>query len=99
MSPFWVIVTGVLVFCAGQFVLKFIIELAQEQAKAISEACFRLIYYAPWYANPGIHLRRDTWVSVMYAEGLNSAKSSVILQSTDRHGILGEKSADFQVPL
>ena len=47
----------------------------------------------------GIHLRRDTWVSVMYAEGLNSAKSSVILQSTDRHGILGEKSADFQVPL
>ena len=49
--------------------------------------------------NGGIHLRRDTWVSVMYAEGLNSAKSSVILQSTDRHGILGEKSADFQVPL
>ena len=47
----------------------------------------------------GIHLRRDTWMSVMYAEGLNSAKSSVILQSTDRHGILGEKSADFQVPL
>ena len=47
----------------------------------------------------GIHLRRDTWVSVMYAEGLNSAKSSVILQSTDRHGILGEKSADFQGPL
>ena len=60
-----------------------------------------------WYARlcklieqyQGIHLRRDTWVSVMYAEGLNSAKSSVILQSTDRHGILGEKSADFQVPL
>jgi len=27
-------------------------------------------------------------VLVMYAEELNSAKSSVTLQSTDRHGIL-----------
>ena len=34
-------------------------------------------------------------MSVMYAEGLKSAKSSVTLQSTDRHGILGEKSAYF----
>ena len=47
----------------------------------------------------GTHLRRDTWVSVMYAEGLNPTKSSVTLQSTDRHGILGEKSADFPVPV
>ena len=47
----------------------------------------------------GIRLTRDSWVSVMYAEGLNSAKSSVTLQSTDRHGILGQKSADFQVSL
>lgn len=38
-------------------------------------------------------------VSVMYAEALNSTTSSVILQSTDRHGILGEKSTDFQVSL
>jgi hypothetical protein len=38
-------------------------------------------------------------VSVRYAEGLNSAKSSVTLQSTDRHGILGQKPADFQLPL
>ena len=47
----------------------------------------------------GIRLTRDSWVSVMYAEALNSAKSSVTLQSTDRHGILGQKSADFQVSL
>jgi hypothetical protein len=40
-----------------------------------------------------------SWASVMYAEGLNSATSSVTLQSTDRHGILGEKPADFQVSL
>ena len=40
-----------------------------------------------------------SWVSVMYAEELNSAKSSVTLRSTDRHGILGQKSADFQVSL
>jgi InsA N-terminal domain len=45
----------------------------------------------------GIHVRWDSWVSVRYAERLNSAKSSVTLQSTDRHGILGEKSTDFQV--
>ena len=47
----------------------------------------------------GIRLRRDTLVSVMYAEGLNSAMSSVTLQSTDRHGILGQKSSGFQVPV
>ena len=47
----------------------------------------------------GIHLRRDTWVSVRYAEALNSTKSSVNLQSTDRHDILGQKRPDFQVSL
>ena len=31
----------------------------------------------------GIRLRRDSWVSVMYAEALNSITSSVTLQSTD----------------
>ena len=36
----------------------------------------------------GIRLRRDSWVSVMYAEALNSTTSSVTLQRTDRHGIL-----------
>ena len=45
----------------------------------------------------GIRLRRDSWVSVMYAEGLNSTKSSGSLQRTDRHGILGQKSSDFQL--
>jgi hypothetical protein len=50
---------------------------------------------APQFITKGIRLRRDSWVSVMYAEDLNSAKSSVTLQSTDRHGIWGQKSADF----
>ena len=45
----------------------------------------------------GIRVERDTWVSVMYAEELNSAKSSVTLQSTDRHGILGQKPSHLQV--
>jgi hypothetical protein len=36
----------------------------------------------------GIHVKRDSWVSVMYAEELNSGKSSVTLQRTDRHEIL-----------
>src|SRR6266851_379766 len=47
----------------------------------------------------GIHLRRDNWASVRYAEGLNSSKSSVTLRSTDRHDILGQKSAGFQLSL
>ena len=47
----------------------------------------------------GIRLRRDSWVSVMYAEALNSTTSSVTLQSTDRHGILGQKPSHFQVSL
>jgi hypothetical protein len=34
----------------------------------------------------GIRLRRDSWVSVMYAEALNSTMSSVTLQSTDCMG-------------
>jgi DNA invertase Pin-like site-specific DNA recombinase len=47
----------------------------------------------------GICLRRDNWVSVRYAEELNSTTSSVTLQRADRHGILGEKPPDFQVSL
>ena len=50
-------------------------------------------------ADLGIRLRRDNWVSVRYAEELNSITSSVILQRADRHGILGEKPPDFQVSL
>ena len=45
----------------------------------------------------GIHLRWDNEVSVRYAEELNSGRSSVTLQSTDRHDILGQKSARFQL--
>jgi|SoiMetStandDraft_2_1073263.scaffolds.fasta_scaffold19158_3 hypothetical protein len=51
------------------------------------------------YIRRGIHLRRDTWVSVRYAEALNSTKSSVTLQSTDRHDILGQKRPAFHVSL
>ncbi|SRR5713101_10044962 len=45
----------------------------------------------------GIHLRRDSWVSVMYAEELNSTTSSVTLRRTDRQGIVGQKSSHFQL--
>jgi hypothetical protein len=45
----------------------------------------------------GIRLRRDSWVSVMYAEELNSGQSSVTLQRTDRHEIVGQKRARFQL--
>jgi hypothetical protein len=36
----------------------------------------------------GIRLTRDNEVSVVYADGLNSTTSSVMLQRTDRHGIV-----------
>jgi hypothetical protein len=49
--------------------------------------------------DPGIDLKRDSLTSVMYAEALNSATSSVTLQSTDRHGILGQKPTHFQLSL
>ena len=45
----------------------------------------------------GSHVRRDSLVSVMYSAELNSATSSVTQQRTDRHGILDEKSPDFQL--
>jgi hypothetical protein len=44
----------------------------------------------------GSRLRRDNWVSVRYAEELNSGKSSVLLQRADRHEILGQKPAELQ---
>jgi len=40
------------------------------------------------HAHWGSRLRRDSWVSVRYAEELNSTTSSVTLQRTDRHEIL-----------
>src|SRR5712691_11386966 len=51
------------------------------------------------YKFTGIRLRRDSWVSVKYAEGLNSSQSSAIQQRTDRHGILGQKPTDLQLSL
>jgi hypothetical protein len=47
----------------------------------------------------GIHVKRDSLVSVMYAEELNAITSSVTLQRTDRHGILGQKPSDVQESL
>ncbi len=44
----------------------------------------------------GIRLRRDSWVSVRYAEGLHSSQSSATHQRTDRHEIVDQKPADFQ---
>jgi hypothetical protein len=53
------IIGGVIVFSLGQLVQRFLLEPAQEQAKAISEVCFRLIHYASWYANPGLRSTDD----------------------------------------
>ena len=47
------IIGGVLVFSLSQIIQRFLLEPVHEQAKAIGEIFFGLIYYAPWYANPG----------------------------------------------
>ena len=52
------------------------------QHEGLSQACVDRIDKA------GIHLRWDSWVSVRYAEELNSTTSSVTLRRTDRHGIV-----------
>ena len=44
----------------------------------------------------GMHLRRDTLASFQYSEELNSITISATSQRTKRHGILGQKPADFQ---
>ena len=46
----------------------------------------------------GIHLSRDNLSSIAYSEKLNSITISATLQSMDRrHGIVGQKSSDFQL--
>ena len=66
-----------------------------QQVESYCQKAARLLGYTQ--ISLGIRLRRDSGVSVMYAEGLNSTKSSGSLQRTDRHGILGQKSSDFQL--
>ena len=62
----------------------------------IASVCHRL--QVPIYShNLGMSLTRDSLVSVMYSAALNSAKSSVTLQRTDRHEILGQKPTNFQL--
>jgi hypothetical protein len=46
----------------------------------------------------GICLKRDSWVSVMSSEKLDSAKSAATRERTDRHGIVGQKRAAFPGP-
>ena len=48
---------------------------------------------------PGTRLRRDKCVSVRYAVDLPSATSAVLLQRTDRHGMVGYKATALQPSL
>ena len=45
----------------------------------------------------GIPIRRDELASVMYSTELNSITSLGLPQRIDRHGILDQKSPDFQL--
>src|SRR2546427_7286581 len=44
---------GVFVLALGQLVVRFVVEPLHEQAKAIGEVVYVLIFYADLYANPG----------------------------------------------
>jgi hypothetical protein len=46
-----------------------------------------------------IHVKRDNLVSVMYSDELKVSRRSATFQRTDRHGILDQKSSDFQPSL
>jgi len=49
-------------------------------------------------AQEGIHVRRDTLLSIAYSEELISSTISATLQSTDRHhGIVGQERCHFQL--
>jgi hypothetical protein len=48
------------------------------------------------YVRPGIHVKRDTQMSIAYSEELMFSMSAT-LQSTDRrHGIVGQECCHFQ---
>ncbi len=47
------ILGGVIVLVMGQFLLRFFIKPIHEQAKAIGEVVYVLLFYADLYANPG----------------------------------------------
>jgi hypothetical protein len=61
--------------------------------------CIGVCVADSWTGETATSLTRDTLVSIMYSEELNSGKSSATLQRTDRHGILGQKPFDFQCAL
>jgi len=49
------------------------------------------------FLSQGIHVRRDTLLSIAYSEELISSTISATLQSTDRHhGIVGQERCHFQ---
>ena len=47
----------------------------------------------------GIRIIRDSEVSVRYSERVNSSKSSISLQRTDRYGIVGQERCHLQLDL
>ena len=54
-------------------------------------------FHAHRHLMRGIPVRRDDLVSVVYSTKLNSTTSLVLLQRTDRYGILDEKPPTFQL--
>ena len=50
---------AVVVFVAGQFVVKFVIEPVHEQSKVIGEIAYALVFYANIYSSPGQGLKEE----------------------------------------
>lgn len=54
MSAFFTIISGVLVFVLGQFVLKLLIEPIQAYKTTVGEISVALIFHSNVFANPGV---------------------------------------------
>lgn len=49
------VLAGVLVFVAGQFIIKFFVEPIHEQAKLLGEIAYALTFYANVFGNADLH--------------------------------------------
>ncbi len=73
---------GVIVLVIGQFALRFFIEPIHDQAKAIGEIVYVLIFYADLYANPGAVVAPES--QRVAADALRKSASQLMAAS---HGI------------
>jgi hypothetical protein len=78
---------------------KFLTEMRTYFVSNVMTTAWSVLLFAGGMIFLGIRVKRDSEVSVIHAEGLHAAKSAAPLQSTNRHGIVGQKPAHLHVSL